>query len=178
MRRLRAIADILLALGLVAALVFAARWTRDTFDPPERLGGAGEAVRIVDGDSLVIDGRAVRLIGIDAPELRQSCGGAGGADWPCGREAQAALRRLVRSGPITCESRSEDRYRRALVRCQIGEAGDIGEAMLREGWAIVLPRYAPPGYGSAESAAQAAARGIWRGDFDRPADWRAAQSAE
>ncbi|MBC2776363.1 thermonuclease family protein [Parasphingopyxis sp. GrpM-11] len=142
------------------------------------MGGAGEAVRIVDGDSLTIDGRAARLIGIDAPELRQNCTGADGAAWPCGREAQAALGRLVGSGPITCESRAQDRYRRALVRCRNGEDRDIGKAMLRQGWAVALPRYASPGYELAESAAQAAARGVWRGDFTRPAEWRAAQSRD
>jgi endonuclease YncB( thermonuclease family) len=40
---------------------------------------------IVDGDTLRIDGRTVRLQGIDAPETRQTCTDRSGQEWPCGR---------------------------------------------------------------------------------------------
>ena len=45
------------------------------------------AFRIVDGDTLELGGRRVRLHGIDAPEAAQPCRDAEGAAWPCGRRA-------------------------------------------------------------------------------------------
>lgn len=47
-------------------------------------GNAAAEVRAVDGDSLVAEGRRVRLLGIDAPEYAQTCGDARGCDYPAG----------------------------------------------------------------------------------------------
>ena len=51
---------------------------------------SGRAV-IVDGDTLRLGGERIRLKGMDAPELAQSCTGADGRSWPCGQQAKAAL---------------------------------------------------------------------------------------
>ena len=40
--------------------------------------------RVVDGDTLVIGGTRVRLVGIDAPETDQFCLNATGVRWTCG----------------------------------------------------------------------------------------------
>ena len=55
--------------------------------------GSGNATA-KDGDSLVLNGTEVRLHGIDAPELHQSCNGPAG-EYPCGREALQELRNLL-----------------------------------------------------------------------------------
>lgn len=175
-KRLRAALDVVLAVGLVAALVVTARWSRDTFDPPERIGASPGGIRVIDGDSLVVAGREIRLLGIDAPERDQDCRDADGESWPCGRAAQAALARLAGS-ELDCESRSQDRYLRAVARCRNAADEDIGAALVRAGWAVILPRYAPAGYRDLEDEAREAERGIWRGEFERPAAWRAAQRA-
>lgn len=52
------------------------------------------AARVVDGDTLVIGDTRVRLLGIDAPEMAQSCtaaGGGGGGTYACGVAAKEAL---------------------------------------------------------------------------------------
>ena len=41
---------------------------------------------------------------------------------------------------------------------------------MRAGYAIDFMK---GGYGAAEAEARAAKRGIWRGEFERPGDWRA-----
>jgi endonuclease YncB( thermonuclease family) len=46
----------------------------------------GQGVRVIDGDTVEIDGRLVQLYGIDAPELGQLCD-RDGELWECGREA-------------------------------------------------------------------------------------------
>jgi endonuclease YncB( thermonuclease family) len=43
--------------------------------------------------------------------------------------------------------------------------------MVRQGWAVAFVRYAKD-YVALEEEARAARRGLWRGDFETPAEWR------
>ncbi|MFT0859493.1 thermonuclease family protein [Ancylobacter sp. G4_0304] len=124
------------------------------------------SVRVADGDSLEVGGERIRLEGLDAPELHQSCG-APGREWPCGRRAREALQKLVDAGEVSCRPVDEDRYGRAVAICEAG-GRDLGRAMVAQGLAISLGAY-----GAEEREARASQRGIWAGPFERPADWRA-----
>lgn len=128
--------------------------------------GAAEAI---DGDSLRVGGVEVRLRGIDAPELMQTCQ-VSGRETPCGREARAHLRRFTSSGLVTCIGSERDRFGRLLGRCRI-RGIDINAAMVRDGHAVAYGDYA-----SEEAEARAAYRGLWAGTFARPRDWRATHS--
>lgn len=144
-------------LGLVALVA-----ARMPLGPAETVGGVA---RVADGDSLAIGDTRIRLEGIDAPELGQTCSRNGG-DYPCGREARDALARLVGNGAVSCESRRQDRYGRLLARCTAGSV-ELNRAMVEEGWAVAYG-----GYMDAEDAARRAGRGLWAGSFERPQDWR------
>lgn len=123
-------------------------------------------VRVIDGDTLdTRDGR-VRLVGIDAPEIGQTCR-TGTAAYDCGREARQRLRQLVDGREITCETRRKDRYGRYLATCRAGDV-NLGARMVETGWAV-----ASGDFDLAEMRARTAGRGIWAGDFERPRDWRA-----
>jgi endonuclease YncB( thermonuclease family) len=124
-------------------------------------------VDVIDGDSLRLDGREVRLAGIDAPELHQICE-RGGRPYECGRIARRVLAEKRLAGNMTCRLGGTDRYGRALGRCFVG-AEDVNAAMVREGWAVSYGRYEHE-----EGEARAARRGLWQGTFERPADWRRA----
>lgn len=122
--------------------------------------------RVVDGDSLEIAGRRLRLRGIDAPELGQSCRN-GAKTVSCGRLARDHLRRLIAGAPVDCQGWETDRYDRLLVICT-ARGTDLNAAMVRDGWALAY------GSHSAEEAkARRAGRGLWAMDFEAPADWRA-----
>lgn len=133
--------------------------------PPEGERLAGGA-RIVDGDSLNLDGRSIRLEGIDAPELAQTCERAGGQG-PCGREARRALIELIGDDEVVCRLAGADKYRRTLARCTAG-GRNLNAGMVRDGMAVSYGDYR-----SEESEARGARRGLWAGAFERPADWRA-----
>src|SRR3712207_6045708 len=77
----------------------------------ESLRGPAE---IIDGDTIRVAGRTVRLDGIDAPEARQECEDAGGQAYPCGRSANRFLSGLIGSNAVTCEVGGMDAYDRAL----------------------------------------------------------------
>lgn len=149
----------LIAGGIVAGGFLAWRSMR----PP--LVVAGET-RVVDGDSLQVAGREIRLAGIDAPEFRQTCLGPRGEE-PCGRKARDALVRLVGTGPIDCTVVDRDRYDRDVALCRIA-GRDVNAEMVRQGHAVAYGRFE-----TEEAEARTARRGVWATRFERPADWRA-----
>lgn len=158
-------------LALLAGLLLLLAWLR----APEQLTDAeGMTVRVMDGDSLRIGTRIVRIGGIDAVELHQQCKMPDGAVWSCGRDARAALHEMVARGDLVCRSREEDRYGRALAQCAVRDVADVGAALVRQGWAVSGDGRGNGHYRTEQAAAQAASRGIWQGRFDRPGDWRAA----
>jgi endonuclease YncB( thermonuclease family) len=122
--------------------------------------------RIVDGDTLWIGQSKIRLRGIDAPELRQSCT-IQRQSYACGHAATEALRQHLKGNPIVCRISGRDRYERLLARCLL-DGDDIGAWLVREGLAV--------SYGSdyerEESAARKRKAGLWAGGFERPGAWR------
>ncbi|MGA7167138.1 MAG: thermonuclease family protein [Pseudolabrys sp.] len=153
---------ILVIAGAIATKAF---WRETT--PPRVMA----SVYVVDGDSLRAGDEDIRLVGIDAPELRQTCRDGHGREWSCGRAAKARLAALVAQGDVACTSRGRDRYGRTLAVCSARNVPDLGETMVREGYAINFAiDYG--GYPAAEREAQSARSGVWQGDFERPKDWR------
>lgn len=154
------------------AAVLAAVLVLGIAPPPIRLHAASvPPVQVTDGDTLVVVGTRMRLIGIDAPELQQTCAHANGQRWPCGSEARAALQALVQTDPgMVCLGDSHDRYGRRLVKCH-GSFGDLGQAMVAQGMARAYRRYAMDHVG-AEQVAQRNRLGIWQGDHQSPEVFR------
>jgi endonuclease YncB( thermonuclease family) len=129
--------------------------------------------RVVDGDSLVVDGTPVRLKGIDAPELRQTCR-RGAEDWRCGESAKSYLRELLAGQQIACSRSGSDRNGRILAYCRAGGARDVGAQLVREGWAVAYDAT----YAAEESEAKRARRGLWASTFERPRIWRDAHRGD
>lgn len=129
---------------------------------PMRLSGSA---RVVDGDSLLVQGHEIRLKGIDAPEFQQNCELAG-RDWDCGRQSAQALGRLVRGRIVNCDGNERDAHDRLLAECRAGET-NINRWLVVNGWAVSFHAF-----GREEREARSARRGIWKGTFVRPADWR------
>jgi endonuclease YncB( thermonuclease family) len=128
-------------------------------------------VRVIDGDTLDMDGVRIRLWGIDAPEMKQTCHGKDGQTYECGRDSAAVMRELTRDRTVECDERGHDRYRRVVAVCRT-EAGEINAAIVRRGWAVDWPRYSHGQYQADEEAARAEGLGIWSGRFEMPWEWR------
>lgn len=141
--------------------------------PPERLTAEGARVQVIDGDSLRIGERTVRLQGIDAVELNQPCRGVDGKEWRCGIEARKALAALAGKGGLACETHAADNFGRAVSTCSVSGVTDLAAALVAQGWAVSGDGEREGAYTAERQAAQAARRGIWRGSFERPAEWRA-----
>lgn len=133
---------------------------------------AGEA-RVVDGDTLVMGGETIRLFGIDAPELDQSCSLDGNA-WACGDQAADQLRSITTGLVVSCEGIKRDQYSRLVASCAAG-GYDLGATMVEYGWAVAYRRYSTA-YVAHELRAKAARAGLWRSDFVMPYAHRARQT--
>lgn len=124
-------------------------------------------VRVIDGDTIEVRGERVRLHGIDAPERDQSCQDGGGRSYPCGQHARVSLALILASRKVECSIETKDRYGRLVGICTV-DGHDIGEAMVRAGWAVDFARYSKGAYAAAEADAKANRRGMWSGAFIRP----------
>jgi len=132
--------------------------------------GEGERMRngiaqVIDGDSLRLNGEELRLKGMDAPEYAQTCR-RGTAAIACGKEAAAALRRIVARAPLTCVGHERDRYGRLLATCR-SLGADVAAMMVRSGMAVAFGDYLVE-----EAEARNAMAGLWAGDFETPSEWR------
>ncbi len=115
-------------------------------------------VRVVDGDTLQIDGVTYRLYGIDAPERKQVCARPQG-QWWCGEFATRELEVLVNSGPVRCERLHTDVRKRVIARCWAGRT-NINSALVRSGLAWAYRKYSLD-YIAEERTAQREKRGVW-----------------
>src|SRR5215212_9917798 len=73
---------------------------------------------VADGDTLRLQGVAIRLKGIDAPELHQTCS-LDGRPYRCGETSREALAERVAGRPVACRIEGRDRYGRSLARCEV-----------------------------------------------------------
>jgi endonuclease YncB( thermonuclease family) len=126
---------------------------------------------VIDGDSISVDGREIRLEGIDAPEYRQTCQSSeAGTDlYPCGQTAANFLKQLISEVEIRCVGNEYDKYKRFLAKCNLGEM-QLNQMMVAEGWAVAFGNYE-----RAEARAKSERKGLWQGDFSLPSEWRRSQ---
>lgn len=111
-------------------------------------------MRIIDGDTIVLDGTHYRLWGIDAPEMHQYCG-----TWPAGYMARQYLEKLILYRDVHCTSRGRDMYGRTVAIC-MANGQDIGREMVRAGMAWAFIKYSRD-YEWDEQGAKMSSRGIF-----------------
>lgn len=133
---------------------------------PDRIDATAQVVHIHDGDTVTLaDGRRVRLIGLNTPEL----GRDGALDQPFALEGRRALEELLGPKPsisLRFDDQRRDKYGRTLAHAYIsGGRESVTAAMLRRGAGTL--NVVPPNvwnwecYGAAETAARTARLGIW-----------------
>ncbi len=142
--------------------------------PSQAANGLQGMPSVVDGDTISLHGRILRLHGIDAPELGQTCAVKGQA-YDCGEISRSALMDLTAGTPVACELLERAEVSDAeppgdVARCTAG-GYDLSEGMAYTGWALA-DRTITARYVRLEKDARAKKRGMWKGAFVAPWDWR------
>lgn len=119
---------------------------------------------VIDGDSFVLaDGRQVRLIGINAPEI----GFEDRPDEPLARAARNRMAQLIERQPIILryDREAADRHGRVLAYAARADGTDVQAQLVREGlaWCVAIPPNTARAadYCGLEREPRAARRGIW-----------------
>ena len=126
---------------------------------------------VIDGDTLEIHDRRIRLDGIDAPESSQLCLRDGRKE-RCGQTSAFFLADLIERKTVRCIRHDVDRYGRDIANCWLGEK-NLNETMVVAGQAVAYRKYSKR-YVPAETEAEAEGRGLWSTEFVMPWDWRRA----
>ena len=128
-----------------------------------------DSLRVVDGDTIVLNGEKIRFSGIDAPELKQTCMN-GDEKVFCGKTAKMFLIKKIGNETPECISEGKDAYKRILAECFInGES--LSAFLVRSGYAFAYRKYSKK-FIKDEEFAKENKLGIWSMIFQYPWDFR------
>ncbi|WP_297321951.1 thermonuclease family protein [uncultured Bartonella sp.] len=166
--------DIMIAVAVIAIAIYlylSSSNTLETSNEPlshsDNVSVVSGKMQLSDGDSLYSKGKKIRLIGIDAPELHQSCE-KNGRSYPCGELAKKHLADLIDGHEISCTWAKKDKFDRLLGQC-LANGHELNRQMVEDGWAVSYYDYPQE-----EADARNKKLGIWAGTFDWPRLWRRA----
>ena len=126
-------------------------------------------LRVVDGDTIHLNGEKIRFTGIDTPELKQTCVKEGVIN-PCGVIAKEILIKKINDNKVECISNGKDQYRRTLAECFVnGES--LSSYLVRSGYGFAYRKYSKK-FILDEDYAKANKIGMWSMKFDYPWNYR------
>ena len=134
--------------------------------------------KIVDGDTIKINSKKIRLYGIDAPEKKQKCKKiyltisfmSFTKDYMCGEVSTQKLIKKINKQKLNCNILDVDRYKRLIGEC-FKRNINLNSWMVSNGYAVAYRKYSKK-YVSDEINAKNNKLGIWQGKFEMPWDYR------
>jgi len=125
---------------------------------------------VIDGATLDIKSNRFRIWGIDAPERGAWCYSYD-RRWKPMEDSKIALRRCAEGKTVTCRIQKIDHvwFRQVhFSECWTGDGQDLGECMIRAGWATDYSCYSGGYYRDLETEARNKALGLWECDNGPP----------
>jgi endonuclease YncB( thermonuclease family) len=95
---------------------------------------------VVDGDGMVIDGTAIRLLGVDAPETDQRCYDDKCEAYTCGIVSRDRLDAHIAGRTVCCVLHRRGAYNRTIGTCSV-DGEDLNAWQVSEGLAIADENY-------------------------------------
>ena len=130
---------------------------------------SSQELRVVDGDTIHLNGEKIRFTGIDTPELKQTCIKEGVINL-CGVTAKEILIVKIGDNKVECISEGKDRYKRTLAECFVNDES-LSSYLVRSGYAFAYRRYSKK-FISDEDYAKDKKIGMWSMDFQYPWNYR------
>ncbi len=138
------------------------------------LGWAASPI-VRDGGTLELGDTTYRLDGIDAPPFDQICIDDHADSWTCGVEARDQLVRLIGDRQVRCEDLGHDATykKRHIGVCTVeGETASLSQLLVRQGFALDFEPSAKGRFKDDEAGARDNRRGLWKGCFVAPQEFR------
>ena len=126
-------------------------------------------LKVVDGDTIVLNGEKIRFSGIDTPELKQTCL-KDDQKVDCGMTAKILLVKKIGNNTPECIREGKDAYKRTLAECFVnGES--LSVFLVRSGYAFAYRKYSDK-FIKDEEFAKENKLGMWAMTFQYPWDFR------
>ena len=135
-----------------------------------------DSLKIIDGDSIKINGERIRFGGIDAPETnylgkKQFCY-LGQIKVFCGKLSKEKLKKKIGNNSIYCNrEKNKDRYGRTIAECFVNKES-LSKFLVRSGYAFDYAIYSKKKYSQDEEYARINQLGLWKMKFEYPWQWR------
>jgi len=130
---------------------------------------SSQELRVVDGDTIHLNGEKIRFTGIDTPELKQTCIKEGVIN-PCGLTAKEILVNKIGDNKVECISEGKDQYKRTLAECFVNNES-LSSYLVRSGYAFAYRKYSKK-FIPDEDYAKLNKKGMWSMKFVYPWDYR------
>ena len=128
-----------------------------------------QELKVVDGDTIHLNGEKIRFTGIDTPELKQTCIKEGAID-PCGLTAKEILIEKIGDNKVECISEGNDQYKRTLAECFVNNES-LSSYLVRSGYAFAYRKYSKK-FIADKNYAKTNQIGMWSMKFDYPWNYR------
>ena len=128
-----------------------------------------QELKVVDGDTIHLNGEKIRFTGIDTPELKQTCIKEG-IENSCGATAKQILVNKIGNNNLECISEGRDRYNRTLAECFVNNES-LSSYLVRSGYAFAYRKYSNK-FIIDEDYAKVNKVGMWSMKFEYPWDYR------
>ena len=126
-------------------------------------------VKVVDGDTINLNGQKIRFSGIDTPEINQVCN-KNDEIIKCGILAKELLISMIGNNKVKCVNEGVDRYKRILAECFVNNQS-LSKYLVREGFAFAYRKYSTK-FIEDENYAKKNKKGMWSMTFEYPWDYR------
>jgi endonuclease YncB( thermonuclease family) len=130
---------------------------------------------IRDANTIQLGDTTYRLDGVDAPELDQVCIDDHADPWSCGVDARDQLTKLVGGHAVHCDDLGADKAhrKRHVGLCTVeGETVSLNQQLIRLGFAMNFQPSAKSRFDKDQAAAKDDRKGIWKGCFVAPQEFR------
>ena len=128
-----------------------------------------QELKVVDGDTIHLNGEKIRFKGIDTPELKQICIKDGSKN-RCGETAKQILINKIGDNKVECIREGIDQYQRTLAECFVNDES-LSSYLVKSGYAFAYRKYSKK-FINDENYARGKKIGMWSMEFEYPWDYR------
>ena len=128
-----------------------------------------QELKVIDGDTINLNGEKIRFTGIDTPEVNQTCIKDGNKN-SCGVRAKQKLINKIGNFTVKCIREGKDQYKRTLAECFVNNQS-LSSFLVRSGYAFAYRKYSKK-FIKDEDYARVNNIGMWSMRFDYPWNYR------